>query len=135
MVIGVCILEDEVGVSTIEVPPDVGPKIKATASSQMEAAMAALSAELSKLRTGRASAGILMCVINHLSVKFNTQHTTDGHVSTGMLDHIIVETGGMKMTLNRVALVSVLDPKTLSVNPYDPQVYYLRSWSMLFIKC
>ena len=39
-----------------------------------------------------------------------------------MLDHIIVETGGMKMPLNRIAVVSVIDPKTLSVNPYDPQV-------------
>ncbi|XP_061362309.1 uncharacterized protein LOC133306052 [Gastrolobium bilobum] len=87
--------KDEVGVSTIEVPPDVGPNIKANAVSQMEAAMAALSAELSKLRTGRAS--------------------------SGMLDHIIVETGGVKMPLNRIAVVSVIDAKTLSVNPYDPE--------------
>lgn len=40
----------------------------------------------------------------------------------GMLDHIIVEIGGVKMPLNHLALVSVLDPKTLSVNPYDPDV-------------
>lgn len=39
-----------------------------------------------------------------------------------MLDHIVVETGGVKMPLNHLALVSVLDPKTLSVNPYDPDV-------------
>ncbi|XP_045800591.1 ribosome-recycling factor-like [Trifolium pratense] len=78
-----------------EAPPNYGPDIKASAVSQMEAAMAALSVELSKLRTGRAS--------------------------PGMLDHIIVETGGVKMPLNRIALVSVLDPKTLSVNPYDPE--------------
>jgi ribosome recycling factor len=50
-----------------------------------------------------------------------------------MLDHIIVETGGVKMPLNRIALVSVLDPKTLSVNPYDPEVHYLTLWSMLGI--
>lgn len=87
--------KDEGGVSTIEVPPNAGPNIKASAASQMEAAMTALSVELSKLRTGRASAG--------------------------MLDHIIVETGGVKMPLSRIALVSVLDPKTLSVNPYDPE--------------
>ncbi|WVZ01892.1 hypothetical protein V8G54_022698 [Vigna mungo] len=92
---GLYILGDEGGVSTIEVPPNVGPTIKANAVSQMEAAMAALSAELSKLRTGRAS--------------------------PGMLDHIIVETSGLKMPLNRLAVVSVLDPKTLSVNPYDPE--------------
>ncbi|XP_058745683.1 uncharacterized protein LOC131618487 [Vicia villosa] len=87
--------KDEGGVSTVEVPSNIGPTIKASAASQMESAMAALSVELSKLRTGRASAG--------------------------MLDHIIVETGGVKMPLNRIALVSVLDQKTLSVNPYDPE--------------
>ncbi|KAF5740472.1 Ribosome recycling factor [Tripterygium wilfordii] len=75
-------------------PHDFGPNIKATAVSQMEAAVEALSRELTKLRTGRASAG--------------------------MLDHIIVETGGLKMQLNRLAVVSVMDPKTLSINPYDP---------------
>lgn len=73
---------------------NIQPSLKAAAVSQMEAAMEALSRELSKLRTGRASAG--------------------------MLDHIIVETSGVKMALSRMALVSVLDPKTLSIAPYDP---------------
>jgi ribosome recycling factor len=63
----------------------------------------------------------------------NTQHINDELVSTGMLDHIIVETGGVKMPLSRIALVSVLDPKTLSVNPYDPEVLYLTSLSILAI--
>ncbi|KAJ4905541.1 Ribosome recycling factor [Raphanus sativus] len=59
----------------------------------MEAAIDALSRDLTKLRTGRAA--------------------------PGMLDHIVVETGGgLKMPLNHLALVSVLDPKTLSINPY-----------------
>lgn len=43
MVIGLYILEDEGGASTIEVPPNAGPTIKANAVSQMEAAMAALA--------------------------------------------------------------------------------------------
>ncbi|KAG4381863.1 hypothetical protein GLYMA_15G232300v4 [Glycine max] len=43
MVIGLYVLEDEGGVGTIEVPPNVGPTIKANAVSQMEAAMAALA--------------------------------------------------------------------------------------------
>nr|XP_043616558.1 ribosome-recycling factor [Erigeron canadensis] len=73
---------------------DIGPIIKAAAISEMEAGIEAVSHELSKLRTGRAS--------------------------SGMLDHIIVETGGVKMPLNRMAVVSVLDPKTLSVTPYNP---------------
>ncbi|XP_058102262.1 uncharacterized protein LOC131246308 [Magnolia sinica] len=79
---------------TIEVVPDIGPTVKAAAVSQMDAAIVALSRELSKLRTGRASAG--------------------------MLDHIIVETNGLKMPLSRVAVVSVIDSQTLSVTPYDP---------------
>ncbi|XP_051117269.1 uncharacterized protein LOC127241990 [Andrographis paniculata] len=73
---------------------DLVRSVKATANSQMEAAIEALSRELSKLRTGRASAG--------------------------MLDHITVEHYGVKTPLNRMAVVSVLDPKTLSVTPYDP---------------
>lgn len=39
-----------------------------------------------------------------------------------MLDHIIVETGGVKVNLGRIAVVSVLDSKTLSVTPYNPDV-------------
>ncbi|KAF3672098.1 putative phosducin-like protein 3 [Capsicum annuum] len=80
--------------SATAVAVNIGPNIKATAVSLMEAAIDSLSRELAKLRTGRASAG--------------------------MLDHIIVETGGVKTPLCRMAVISVLDPKTLSVNPYDP---------------
>ncbi|GMJ02388.1 hypothetical protein like AT3G01800 [Hibiscus trionum] len=85
---------DDSGGSTMELAPDIGPSVKESASSQMDAAIVALSRELAKLRTGRASAG--------------------------MLDHIIVETEGVKMQLNHLAVVSVIDSKTLSVNPYDP---------------
>lgn len=86
--------KDDDGASNTQVVEDIGPVVKSTASSQMEAALDALSRELIKLRTGRAS--------------------------TGMLDHIIVETGGVKMNLNRMALVTTIDPKTLSITPYDP---------------
>lgn len=85
-------MENEAGNITQTV--NIGPMVKAAAISQMEAAIDSLSRELLKLRTGRASAG--------------------------MLDHIIVETGGVKMPLNRMAVVSVMDSKTLSVTPYDP---------------
>ncbi|CAH8385721.1 unnamed protein product [Eruca vesicaria subsp. sativa] len=78
----------------VDASPDIGPTVKATATSQMEAAIDALARDLTKLRTGRAA--------------------------PGMLDHIVVETGGLKMPLNHLALVTVLDPKTLSINPYDP---------------
>ncbi|KAH1123067.1 hypothetical protein J1N35_006227 [Gossypium stocksii] len=86
--------KDDSGGSTMELAPDIGPSVKASTASQMDAAIVALSRELAKLRTGRASAG--------------------------MLDHIIVETDGVKMQLNHLAVVSVIDSKTLSVNPYDP---------------
>ncbi|GAB4848013.1 hypothetical protein Ancab_002673 [Ancistrocladus abbreviatus] len=84
--------DDDAG--TVQVTEDISPTVKETAVSHMEAAVDALSRDLSKLRTGRASAG--------------------------MLDHIIVETSGVKMPLNRLAVISVIDSKTLSVTPYDP---------------
>ncbi|XP_047068232.1 ribosome-recycling factor-like [Lolium rigidum] len=74
--------------------PDIGPTVKSAATAQMETAVVALSRELSKLRTGRAS--------------------------PGMLDHIMVETADVKVGLNRISVVSVLDSHTLSVMPYDP---------------
>lgn len=46
--------------ATVEVVPDIGPTVKTGATSQMEAAIVALSRELSKLRTGRASAGAFL---------------------------------------------------------------------------
>ncbi|XVE55102.1 hypothetical protein DITRI_Ditri03aG0133800 [Diplodiscus trichospermus] len=36
------------------------------------------------------------------------------------LDQITVETEGVKMQLNHLAVVSAIDSKPLSVNPYDP---------------
>lgn len=44
-----------------------------------------------------------------------------------MLDHIIVETGDVKLPLNQIAVVSVMDSKTLSINPFDPNVSNLSS--------
>nr|AKM76779.1 ribosome recycling factor [Erodium trifolium] len=86
--------KEDSGSTSVDVAVDIGPALKENAAAQMDAAVVALSRELTKIRTGRASAG--------------------------MLDHIIVETGGVKVPLSRIALVSVLDSKTLSVNPYDP---------------
>ncbi|CAA6674167.1 unnamed protein product [Spirodela intermedia] len=85
---------DEDDGDAVQVVPDVGPTVKSTANSLMDSAIVALSRELAKLRTGRAS--------------------------SGMLDHIMVESNGAKMPLSRVAVVSVLDSKTLSVTPYNP---------------
>ncbi|KAK6153149.1 hypothetical protein DH2020_012788 [Rehmannia glutinosa] len=86
--------EEEEGDDEDEEGGDLGASFKAAAVSQMNAAVDSLSRELAKLRTGRAS--------------------------PGMLDHIMVELYGVKTPLNRMAVVSVLDPKTLAVTPYDP---------------
>ena len=43
----------------------------------------------------------------------------------GMLDHIIVETSGLKLPLSQIAVVSVMDSKTLSINPFDANVMSL----------
>uniref|UniRef100_A0A7C8ZUM7 Ribosome-recycling factor, chloroplastic n=1 Tax=Opuntia streptacantha TaxID=393608 RepID=A0A7C8ZUM7_OPUST len=93
--------DDDASTARVE---DIGPVVKSTAVSQMEAAIDALSRELVKLRTGRAS--------------------------PGMLDHIIVETSGVKMALNHLALVTVIDSKTLSITAYDPQVTMLSPRSV-----
>ncbi|KAL6143137.1 hypothetical protein ACLB2K_053832 [Fragaria x ananassa] len=101
------IVEDEDSESTVEVLPDMGPTIKANATTHMEAAITALLGELSKLRTGRAS--------------------------PGMLDHIIVEASGLKLPLSQIAVVSVMDSKTLSINPFDPNA--LKNIETAIIEC
>lgn len=50
--------DDSASGSTVEVV-DIGPTVKEAAVSQMDAAIIALSRELTKLRTGRASPGTL----------------------------------------------------------------------------
>lgn len=80
--------------STAEVV-DIGPSLKANTSALMEAAQVALSKELSQLRTNRAS--------------------------TGLVDHLLIETSSGKISLNRVCAVSVLDAQTISISPYDPK--------------
>ncbi|MCL7033486.1 hypothetical protein MKW94_005898 [Papaver nudicaule] len=74
---------------------DIGPSLKANTSALMEAAQVSLSKELSQLRTNRAS--------------------------TGLVDHLLVETSSGKMFLNRVCAVSILDAQTISISPYDPK--------------
>lgn len=126
------LLEDDNDDEKIQVDPNFGPTVKSTTLSQMEAAIVALSRELSKLRTGRASAG--MPFINYLFMSFSVRTLVSSHASgllfAGMLDHILVETGGVKMPLNHVAVVSVINSKTLSVTPYDPTVKS-NSWTII----
>ena len=67
--------------------------IKEDARTRMHKSVEALKQELAKLRTGRAH--------------------------TSLLDHITVACYGTEMPLNQVASVTVADPRTLSVTPWD----------------
>lgn len=62
---GTCIEADD-DVNTSQVVEDIGPVVKSTAISQMEAALEALSRDLTKLRTGRASTGLLLLLLQRL---------------------------------------------------------------------
>jgi ribosome recycling factor len=59
-----------------------------------------------------------------------TNIETNTHCSAGMLDHIMVETADVKVVLNRIAVVAVLDAHTLSVMPYDPSVRASLSFNL-----
>ncbi|BBM96950.1 ribosome recycling factor [Marchantia polymorpha subsp. ruderalis] len=80
---------------TVEVA-DVSDTAKESALKMMDTALDVLARELSKLRTGR--------------------------VSPGMLDHITVEAHGVRTPLSHIAAVSVAGLQTLNVLPYDPSM-------------
>ena len=70
--------------------------IKDDASTRMRKSLEALKQELAKLRTGRAH--------------------------TSLLDHIHVSYYGTDMPLNQVASISIADPRTLSVTPWEKRM-------------
>ena len=70
--------------------------IKDDASTRMRKSLEALKQELAKLRTGRAH--------------------------TSLLDHIHVAYYGTDMPLNQVASISIADPRTLSVTPWEKRM-------------
>ena len=67
--------------------------LKKDAETRMGKSIESLRSELSKLRTGRAH--------------------------TSLLDHITVEYYGSQVPLSQVATISVSDPRTLSVSPWE----------------
>lgn len=67
--------------------------IQKDAETRMGKSVESLKTELTKLRTGRAH--------------------------TSLLDHIMVEYYGSQVPLNQVANISVADPRTLSVQPWE----------------
>ncbi len=68
-------------------------QIKKDAEGRMTKSLETLKSEMSKLRTGRAHAGLL--------------------------DHVRVDYYGTKSPLNQLANISVSDARTLTVQPYD----------------
>jgi len=68
-------------------------QIKKDAEARMTKSLEALKSEMSKLRTGRAHAGLL--------------------------EHVKVDYYGTKTPLNQLANISVSDARTLTVQPYD----------------
>ena len=70
--------------------------IKGDATARMRKSLEALKQELAKLRTGRAH--------------------------TSLLDHIHVSYYGTEMPLNQVASISIADPRTLSVTPWEKRM-------------
>ena len=70
--------------------------IKEDAKTRMHKSVDALRQELAKLRTGRAH--------------------------TSLLDHIAVPCYGTEMPLNQVASITVADPRTLSVTPWEKRL-------------
>jgi len=69
------------------------PDIKKSAEDKMKKSLEALKSDLMKVRTGRAH--------------------------TGILDHVMVDYYGSLMSVNQVANVSLIDARTIGVQPYE----------------
>lgn len=70
--------------------------IKKTAEQKMAKSLETLKTDLAKVRTGRAHAGLL--------------------------DHVRVDYYGTPTALNQVAVVNLIDSRTLGVNPYEKKM-------------
>ncbi|MCB1917849.1 MAG: ribosome recycling factor [Rhodocyclaceae bacterium] len=72
-------------------------EIKKTAEQKMQKSIEALKADLAKVRTGRAH--------------------------TGLLDHVQVEYYGSMVPINQVAGISLLDARTIGVQPWEKPMF------------
>ena len=72
------------------------PEIKKSAEDKMRKSLETLKADLGKIRTGRAHAGLL--------------------------DHIVVDYYGTPTPLNQTATVTLLDARTIGVTPWDKKM-------------
>ncbi len=71
-------------------------ELKKTTDQKMDKSVQAFSADLTKVRTGRAH--------------------------TGILDHVMVDYYGSQMPLNQVAKVTLLDSRTIGVTPFEKKM-------------
>ncbi|HMK13931.1 MAG TPA: ribosome recycling factor [Burkholderiales bacterium] len=71
-------------------------EVKKSAEQKMHKTLETLKADLGKVRTGRAHPGIL--------------------------DHVLVDYYGTQMPINQVANVTLLDPRTVSVHPWEKKM-------------
>lgn len=71
-------------------------EIRSTAEQKMTRSIESLKTGLSKIRTGRAS--------------------------TGLLDHIMVDYYGTATAINQVANVNLLDARTIAISPYEKKM-------------
>ena len=69
------------------------PELKSTAEKKMKKSVEALTADLGKIRTGRAH--------------------------TGLLDHVTVDYYGSMVPVNQVANVTLVDARTIGVQPWE----------------
>jgi ribosome recycling factor len=69
------------------------PELKKTTEHKMQKSIEALKADLAKVRTGRAH--------------------------TGLLDHVMVEYYGSMVPVNQVANVTLIDARTIGVQPWE----------------
>lgn len=70
--------------------------VKKSAEQKMQKSIEALKADLGKVRTGRAH--------------------------TGILDHVMVDYYGSPMPINQVANVTLVDARTIGVNPWEKKM-------------
>lgn len=70
--------------------------VKKSAEQKMQKSIEALKADLGKVRTGRAH--------------------------TGILDHVMVDYYGSPMPINQVANVTLVDSRTIGVNPWEKKM-------------
>ena len=64
--------------------------------------------------------------VEHVRKELSNVRT--GRASTGLLDTVHVEAYGSKMPLNQLAGLSIPEPSLIVAQPYDPSTLATRCW-------